>query len=249
MILYICMMVCIHRYLHIHIDTCDYIRQSITEREKHENIFLWQFLFLSVSYHGIVLCLATQPCLTLCDPMDCSPPGSSVHGILQARILEWVAMSSSRVLCYIFISIYLLFFCRLASLLTIYIIYYPNLQLTLSISKYKCVNLEEMIWFMFIHIHDPVNFSRSRDGEFKKNTTYQTLVHVSSLRYKKGSQGGEKRTEMSGAAGRFIISIPYIFSTRLIFFWKSFCLYHFYVVRVYYTSETCFIIWWVYEER
>ena len=34
--------------------------------------------------------------LTLCDAMDCSPPGSSVHGILQARTLEWVAMSSSR---------------------------------------------------------------------------------------------------------------------------------------------------------
>ena len=32
----------------------------------------------------------------LCDPMDCSPPGSSVHGILQARILEWVVMPSSR---------------------------------------------------------------------------------------------------------------------------------------------------------
>ena len=32
----------------------------------------------------------------LCDPMDCSPPGSSVHGILQARVLEWDAMSSSR---------------------------------------------------------------------------------------------------------------------------------------------------------
>ena len=30
-------------------------------------------------------------CLTLCDPVDCNPPGSSVHGILQARILEWVA--------------------------------------------------------------------------------------------------------------------------------------------------------------
>ena len=38
----------------------------------------------------------TQSCLTLCDPMDCSPPGSSAHGILQARILEWVAMPSSR---------------------------------------------------------------------------------------------------------------------------------------------------------
>ena len=37
-----------------------------------------------------------QLCLTLCDPMDCSPPGSSVHGILQARTLEWVAMRSSR---------------------------------------------------------------------------------------------------------------------------------------------------------
>ena len=37
-----------------------------------------------------------QPCLTLCNPMYCSPPGSSVHGILQATILEWVAMPSSR---------------------------------------------------------------------------------------------------------------------------------------------------------
>ena len=35
-------------------------------------------------------------CLTHCDPMDCSLPGSCVHGILQARILEWVAMPSSR---------------------------------------------------------------------------------------------------------------------------------------------------------
>ena len=33
-----------------------------------------------------------QSCLTLRDPMDCSPPDSSIHGILQARILEWVAM-------------------------------------------------------------------------------------------------------------------------------------------------------------
>ena len=33
-----------------------------------------------------------QSCLTLCDPMDCSLPGSSIHGIFQARILEWVAI-------------------------------------------------------------------------------------------------------------------------------------------------------------
>ena len=37
-----------------------------------------------------------QLCLTFCNPMDCSLPGSSVHGILQARILEWIAMPSSR---------------------------------------------------------------------------------------------------------------------------------------------------------
>ena len=39
--------------------------------------------------------LVAQSCLTLCDPMDCGPPGSSVHGILQVRILEWAAISSS----------------------------------------------------------------------------------------------------------------------------------------------------------
>ena len=40
-------------------------------------------------------CLVTQSYPTLCDPNDCSPPGFSVHGIFQARILEWVAMPSS----------------------------------------------------------------------------------------------------------------------------------------------------------
>ena len=41
--------------------------------------------------------LITQSCLTLCDPMDYSPPGFSVYGILQARILEWITMPSFRV--------------------------------------------------------------------------------------------------------------------------------------------------------
>ena len=44
----------------------------------------------------LVLCLVTQACPTLCDPMDCSPPASSVHGVFQARTLEWVAMPSCR---------------------------------------------------------------------------------------------------------------------------------------------------------
>ena len=43
-----------------------------------------------------VCVLVTQSCLTFCDPMDCSPPGSSVHETLQARKLGWVAISFSR---------------------------------------------------------------------------------------------------------------------------------------------------------
>ena len=45
---------------------------------------------------SVCIVLVTQSCLTLCDPMDYSSPGSSVHGILQVRILEWVVISFSR---------------------------------------------------------------------------------------------------------------------------------------------------------
>ena len=44
----------------------------------------------------VVVVLVAQSCPTFCNPMDCSPPGSSVHGILQAIILKWVALSFSR---------------------------------------------------------------------------------------------------------------------------------------------------------
>ena len=65
---------------------------------------LWWFLELKkvpfpcyvniLSLHGAAKLL--QLCPILCNPMDCSPSGSSVHGMLQARILEWVVMPSSR---------------------------------------------------------------------------------------------------------------------------------------------------------
>ena len=62
-----------------------------------------QSVLLAFASHSIRLprvnsisVLITQSCPTLCNPVDCHSPGSSVHGILQARILEWVAMSSSR---------------------------------------------------------------------------------------------------------------------------------------------------------
>ena len=53
---------------------------------------------LSLHYclDGMCVCEVAQSCPTLCDPMDCSLTGSSVHGIFQARVLEWVAISFSR---------------------------------------------------------------------------------------------------------------------------------------------------------
>ena len=49
-----------------------------------------------ISYICFCCCLVAKSCPTLCNPMDCSPSGSSVHRISQARILKWVAISSSR---------------------------------------------------------------------------------------------------------------------------------------------------------
>ena len=63
----------------------------------------WQADSLSLALPGNPICLlfccccsVTQSCPTLCDPMDCSLPGSSIHGIFQARVLEWVAISFTR---------------------------------------------------------------------------------------------------------------------------------------------------------
>ena len=50
---------------------------------------------VQVSIHTPIRYVCAQSCPTLCDPMNCSPPGSSIHGILQARLLEWVTISSS----------------------------------------------------------------------------------------------------------------------------------------------------------
>ena len=58
---------------------------------------LCRFITLIGSSRAIIFSvLASQSYLTLCDPMDCSPPGTSVHGALQARTLEWVAIPFSR---------------------------------------------------------------------------------------------------------------------------------------------------------
>ena len=70
----------------------------ITYRFKHENFRTLKKLCYNSGHGGGGAGggLVTQSCLTLCDPMDCNPPGSYVHGTSQARTLEWVAISFSK---------------------------------------------------------------------------------------------------------------------------------------------------------
>ena len=76
-------------------------QQSESDMEKWAGSKLGKEYVKAVYCHSAYLtymqsvseCEVTQSCPTLCDPVDCSPPGSSVHGILQTRILEWVAIS------------------------------------------------------------------------------------------------------------------------------------------------------------
>ena len=62
----------------------------------HYSSFLKQLFWCRHSLNSVCVWLVTQSCLTLCDPMDCNLLASSVHGISQARILEWIAITSSR---------------------------------------------------------------------------------------------------------------------------------------------------------
>ena len=62
------------------------IQGEVSQKENHQYSIL-----MDVSESEVA-----QLCPTLCNPMDCSPPGSSIHGILQARVLEWGAIAFSR---------------------------------------------------------------------------------------------------------------------------------------------------------
>ena len=66
----------------------------------HSNILAWEISWTEepgrAAAAAATAAKSLQSCPTLCDPMDCSPPGSSVHEIFQARILEWVSISYSK---------------------------------------------------------------------------------------------------------------------------------------------------------
>ena len=71
-------------------------KSSIRLRNKNFNCELNEYNSTWARKLKLCVCLVTQSWLTLCDPMDCSLPGSSVRGIFQARILEWIAIPYSR---------------------------------------------------------------------------------------------------------------------------------------------------------
>ena len=89
--------------MHHHKRTQTYINhreQGIQYHQHPRSSTLPSFPFFLPKSHQSLACVhacsVAQSCPTLCDSIDCSPPGSSVHGIFQASILEWVAISSSR---------------------------------------------------------------------------------------------------------------------------------------------------------
>ena len=76
----------------------NFLKKSLPCGGKWIHVYVWlspftvQLKFFIGHAHAKLL----QSCQTVCNPMDCSPPGSPAHGFLQARILEWVAMTSSK---------------------------------------------------------------------------------------------------------------------------------------------------------
>ena len=72
---------------------------SSSHMSHHNSSSEIETIMISINAENLFLkvkVLVAQSCSTLCVTMDCSPPGSSVHGILQARLVEWVAMPFSR---------------------------------------------------------------------------------------------------------------------------------------------------------
>ena len=72
------------------------VYQMVIASRKRKNSSLLGWCLGKISLRRYVWVLVTQSCPTLGNPIDCSPPGSSVHGILQARKLEWVVIPFSR---------------------------------------------------------------------------------------------------------------------------------------------------------
>ena len=83
LIMCVCVCVCVYIYIYIYIYGYNYVSINIYQSYICVHLYTHTYVFS----HSV---------LSLCDPLGCSPPGSSIHGIFQARTLEWVAISFSR---------------------------------------------------------------------------------------------------------------------------------------------------------
>ena len=92
--------VCIHTHIHtyIHTYTCVYTHTYI-HTYTHIHIHIYVCVYTQTCFH-VCSCMLSH--VRLCDLMDCSVPGSSIHGIFQARILEWVAIFYSNIYVHIY---------------------------------------------------------------------------------------------------------------------------------------------------
>ena len=70
---------------------------TYTHTHTHTHIYIYTYTH-TIHTHILCCCLVTKLCQILCDPMDCSLPGFPIHGIFQARIMDWVAISFSSIL-------------------------------------------------------------------------------------------------------------------------------------------------------
>ena len=78
-------------------NSMDCIVHGVTELDTTEQLALsLSYIYICMCVYVCVHAMSLHSCPALCDPMDCSLPGFSAHGVLQARLLEWVAISFSR---------------------------------------------------------------------------------------------------------------------------------------------------------
>ena len=73
-----------------------YIAKHIYKTSKYKKNHFWENICNTYDRISMCVCPVAQSCLALCDPMDYSPPGSIVHGIFQAGILEWLTIAYSK---------------------------------------------------------------------------------------------------------------------------------------------------------
>ena len=71
------------------------LRNKLTAQEKNQNLSIYIFILVMFAAAAAAAAKSLQSCLTLCNPIDGSPPGSTIPGILQARTLEWAAIAFS----------------------------------------------------------------------------------------------------------------------------------------------------------